>query len=118
MISSVNNSALSALRAFSTGLQSNSNNIANANTNGFKKTRVTMATTETDGVKANVEKVNTAGAVIYQEGTTGSEEVELSNVDLGQELPEMSLNSNFYKANLKTLQVADEMVGNLLKLKA
>jgi flagellar basal-body rod protein FlgC len=118
MISSINNSALSGLRAFSTGLQSNANNVANANTNGFKKARVTMATTEPIGVKANVEKVNSTGAVIYAEGTSGSKEVELSNVDLGQELPEMSLNSNFYKANLKTLQVADEMVGSLLKLKA
>ncbi len=118
MISSIQNSALSALQAFSTGLQSNANNIANANTNGFKKTRVTMATTESNGVKANVEKVNTTGDIVYQEGTVGSEEIELSNVDLGHEFPKMSLNSNLYKANLKTLQVADEMVGSLLKLKA
>ena len=44
--------------------------------------------------------------------------IEQSNVDLGQELPEMSLNSRFYEANLKTLQTADEMLGSLLKIKA
>lgn len=118
MISSVHNSALSALKAFSTRVQSNSNNVANALTDGFKKTRVTLSTTETDGVKANIEKVDSPGAMIYRETSAGQEEVELSNVDLAEEFPEMSINSNLYKANLKTLQVADEMAGSLLKLKA
>jgi len=44
--------------------------------------------------------------------------VEQSNVDLGQELPEMNLNARFYQANLKTMKVADEMLGSLLKIKA
>jgi flagellar basal body rod protein FlgG len=30
----------------------------------------------------------------------------------------MSLNARFYEANLKTLQVTDEMLGSLLKVKA
>ena len=118
MISSVHNSALSALKAFGTKVQSNSNNVANSLTDGFKKTRVTLSTTDNNGVKANVEKVNSPGAVVYQETSNGQEEVELSNVDIGQEFPEMNINSTLYKANLKTLQVADEMAGELLKLKA
>lgn len=118
MIRSATSSALSALQAFSTRVNSNANNIANANTDGFKKTRVTLASAEPTGVTANVERPNTAGAVAYQEGPNGPEEFEMSNVDLGQEIPEMNLNSTLYKANLKTLQVADEMTGSLLKLKA
>lgn len=109
---------MAGLRAFSTRVNSNANNIANANTDGFKKTRVTLASTENGSVAANVEKIQTPGVVVYQEGTAGPDEVELSNVDLGQEIPEMSINSTLYKANLKTLQVADEMTGSLLKLKA
>jgi flagellar basal-body rod protein FlgC len=118
MISSAQNSAMAGLSAFSTRINSNANNIANANTDGFKKTRVTLASTENGGVAAQVEKIQTPGAVVYQEGTAGQEEVELSNVDLGQEIPEMNINSTLYKANLKTLQVADEMTGSILKLKA
>lgn len=118
MISPAHNSAMTGLQAFSTKVNSNANNIANADTDGFKKTRVTLASTEAGGVSANVEKINTAGTVIYQEGNSGLEVVEMSNVDLAQELPEMNLNSTLYKANLKTLQVADEMTGSLLNLKA
>ncbi len=118
MISSIHNSALAGLHATSTKVRSNANNIANANTDGFKKTRVTLASTETGGIAVQVDKVNSAGPVVNQEKSSGLEEVELSNVDLGQEIPDMNLNSTLYKANLKTLQVADEMLGSLLKLKA
>lgn len=118
MISSAQNSALSALKAFSTRVQSNSNNVANSLTDGFKKTRVTLSSLESGGVQAQVEKINTPGSVVYQETSDGQKEVELSNVDIGQEFPEMNINSNLYKANLKTIQVADEMAGSLLKLKA
>lgn len=111
-------SALSALQAFSTRVNSNANNIANTNTSSFKRTRVTLATAEPQGVKANVEKVNSPGAVVFEEGPNGLEQKELSNVELSTEFPEMNLNSTLYKANLKTLQTADEMTGTLLKLKA
>ncbi len=111
-------SALSALQAFGTKIQSNSNNIANANTNGFKKTRVTMAEVLPQGVKAEVDKVTTPGDSVFQETTKGLDQVELSNVDLGSEIPDMSLNSQFYKANLKTIETANEMTGTLLNLKS
>ena len=115
---SASSTALSALQAFGTKLQSNANNIANANTNGYKKTRVTLANTASQGVQAQVEKSSTVGPTVYQEGQSGLEPVELSNVDLGNELPEMDLSSIYYKANLKTIQVGDEMLGSLLQIKA
>lgn len=115
---SASSSTLSALQAFGTKLQSNANNIANANTDGYKKTRVTLATAAPQGVRAQVEQSSTPGPTVYREGESGVEPVELSNVDLGNELPEMNLNSTYYKANLKTIQVEDEMLGNLLQIKA
>lgn len=110
--------ALSALQAFSTKIQSHANNIANANTDGYKKTRVTLANTLPAGVQAQVEKTTTPGPTVYQEGLEVPETKELSNVDLGNELPEMGLSSTYYKANLKTIQIEDEMMGSLLNLKA
>lgn len=118
MMISANSSALSALQSYSTRIQSNANNVANANTNGFKKTRVTLSSVEPQGVAANVERITTPGAQVFEQGTNGMEAVELSNVDLGQELPEMNLNATLYKANLKTLQTTDEMLGTLVKIKA
>lgn len=113
-----NSAALSALNAFSTRTQSNANNIANANTNEFKKTRVPLASQDPHGVRTTIQKVETPGAKVFEEGPEGMEEVELSNVELSREIPEMMVNSTMYKANLKTLQVTDEMTGSLLKLKA
>jgi len=118
MILPAQSSALSALQAFSTRVNSNANNIANANTDGFKRTRVNLESTEPGGVKAVAEKMDSPGATLFQEGPSGQEEVELSNVELSREIPEMNLNSTLNKANLKTLQVTDEMTGSLLNLKA
>lgn len=112
------NSAQSALQTFGTRLNSNSNNLANANTNGFKRTRVVNATVDPTGVKAQVEKVETPGAKVYEETSNGYDQVELSNVDLGTEITDMNLNSTMYKANLKTIETVNEMTGELLNLKA
>ncbi len=111
-------SAQSGLKAFATTIQANADNIANASSDNFKKTRVTMASGVPQGVKTTVEKVDTPGVVINRETSEGTEKVELSNVDLGEELPKMMVNSHFYKANLKTIQVSDDMIGSLLKIKS
>jgi flagellar basal-body rod protein FlgC len=78
---------------------------------------VTNASTEPAGVKAQVEKVNTPGASVYEETGNGYDQVELSNVELGTEIPDMNLNSTIYKANLKTIETVNEMTGELLNLK-
>lgn len=112
------NSASSALQSFGTALQSNANNIANVNTNEFKRTRVSHATVDPTGVKAQVEKVDTPGAITFEETSNGYEQVELSNVNLSAEIPDMNLNNTMYKANLKTIETVNEMAGELLNLKA
>lgn len=111
-------SALSGLQAFGTKLSSTSNNIANANTDGFKRTRVTNSSVEPHGVKANVEKVETAGTSVYKETTQGQELTELSNVDLASELTDMIVSEHMYKANLKTIKTLDELSGSLIDLKS
>ncbi len=112
------NSALSGLQAFGTKIQSNANNVANISSEGYKKTRVTLSDQAPQGVSAAVETVDSPGAMRLEETNGGSAMVELSNVDLAEELPDSQLNARFYQANLKTLQVADEMTENLLDIKA
>jgi len=111
-------SALSGLQAFATKINSNANNIANANSEGFKKTKVLLSESAPGGVKASVDKVESPGNTMLEQTSQGMEVVELSNVELGSELPEMLLNSHFYKANLKTVKTADEMSGTLLDIKS
>jgi flagellar hook protein FlgE len=111
-------SALTGLQAFGTKLQSNGNNIANANTDGFKKTRVTNEELAPQGVIAQPEKTSTPGPVVFEENGKGMEQVELSNVDLATELVDMNLNSTLYQANLKTLASVEDLTGTLLNLKS
>jgi flagellar hook protein FlgE len=110
--------ALNGLKAFSTTLQSNSNNIANANTNGFKKTMVQNTIVAPQGVKAEVQKVSTPGTSVLHETDAGMELVEMSNVDLAAELVDMNLNSTMYKANLKTIATVDNMTATLFNIKS
>ncbi len=111
-------SAVSALQAFGTRIHSTANNVANAQTEGYKKTRVTFASQQQNGVTTNVEKIEKPGPVLLEETQNGQELIEQSNVDLTNELPQMMLDVNYYKANLKTVQATDEMFGNLLDIKA
>ena len=111
-------SALSGLQAFCTKMNSNANNTANVSSEGYKKTRVTLSNQAPQGVKASVETVDSPGMMRLEETQNGSEFVELSNVDLAEELPESQLNSRFYQANLKTLQTVDEMTESLINIKA
>ncbi len=115
---SASRSALSALQAFGTGINSNANNIANSLTDGFKRTRVTYSETKPQGVTANVEKVNVPGPSNYEQTNNGLELIQQSNVDLANELIDMTETSSYYKANIKTIQTSDQMMGSLLDLKA
>ena len=110
--------ALSGLQAFSTRIQANGNNIANADTNGFKKTRITNVAVAPLGVAAQADKISTPGTSVLQQTGAEMELVEFSNVDVATEIVDMDLNSTLYKANLKTIETANEMTGTLLHLKS
>ena len=112
------NSTLSGLQAFGTKMNSNANNIANVSSEGYKKTRVTLSSQAPQGVKASVETVDSPGTMRLEDTNNGNTPVELSNVDLAEELPDSQINARFYQANLKTLQTVDEMTESLINIKA
>lgn len=111
-------SALSGLQAYSTKIDSHANNIANSQSSEYKKTRVTLSETIPYGVKTNVEKVDTPGDSHFELTENGYERVELSNVNLGEEFVQINLATSHYKANLKTIEVTDQMTKDLLDIKA
>lgn len=106
--------ALSAMTAFRKKMDVTSNNIANVNTNKFKKSRVTMQEGGNGGVQAQIQKVNTPGIPRDAIENDRIAEVESSNVDLAEELTGMIPTQTAYSANLKTMKTADEMIGALL----
>jgi len=117
MISGIH-SALSGLVAIQKKVEANANNVANVNTDGYKKTSVTLQEQEPQGVKAEVRQMATPGPMVYEQTPAGEILVEKSNVELSEELPSMMLSRRLFQANLKTVQIEDEMLGSLLDLKS
>jgi flagellar basal-body rod protein FlgC len=115
MIPSVN-STISALQAFKARLGVTADNIANVNTDEFKKSRATLKEGTNGGVQVNINRVNTPGHR-YQE-FEGDQLVEKqsSNVNLEEEVPDMMVTQRSYEANLKVLQTQDKMSGTLLDI--
>jgi len=110
--------SLSGLQAYGKRIENNANNIANMNTERFKKGRVILSEETPQGVRAHFEKIKSPGPKDMEESGKGMQMVEQSNVDLGEEFPEMMLNQHAFRANIKSLQAADDMVKNLLDIKA
>jgi flagellar hook protein FlgE len=115
MIYAANNS-LSAMNAFRKKMDVTANNIANALTDEFKKSRVTMEEGNPSGVKAVIDRVETQGFPKESVRDGESMTVESSNVDLSEELPEMVVTRTAYGANLKTLKSQNDMMGSLLDI--
>lgn len=107
-------SGLSAISAFSVKMKVTANNVANVNSDGFKKSRTTLKEGSFGGVEPVVDQVDTPGTtkLIYESGQV--REVEASNVDLAEEFTDSISTQTGFKANLKTIQAFDEMLGTLL----
>ena len=116
MIDSIS-TALSGLKAFEKKTDVISNNIANAATDNFKKSRTVLEETSPNGVKVSIRQIDTPGMPkeIVNEGEI--EMTETSNVDLIEELTELIPATVGYQSNLKTLQTQEEMLGALLDVK-
>jgi len=113
MISALN-STVSALRAFFTKLGVTADNIANVNTDGFKKNRAIFQADENGGVRVEIRKDDSPGFRYAAVENGETVEKEASNVDLAEELPNLMVTKRAYQANLKTIETQNEMLGSLL----
>jgi flagellar basal-body rod protein FlgC len=110
-------SALSGLTAFSTQIDVTAHNVANVNTNGFKKSRTELVAVETGGVLPVIQKNQSAGPFILNNTGYGPAQLELSNVDLGEEAVNQILAQRGFEANISTLKTVDDMLGTILDIK-
>lgn len=92
------------------------NNIANVNTDGFKKSKATMKEGANGGVQVDVNSVNTPGHRYQELLEDQMVEKETSNVNLEEELPDLMVTRRTYQANLKALQTRDKMLGSMLDI--
>ncbi len=115
MVGSIGNN-VAALKALGAKMEGTSKNIANANSDGYKKSRVLLKEDSNGGVSSRVETVDTPGASIVSVEDGQKKERELSNVDLTEEMTEMIVTKHAYTANLKSIETEDEMLGAALDI--
>ncbi len=109
------NAALSALGALGKKLDVTANNIANVNTDGFKKSRAILEDGDPHGVTVSISKVNTPGSPVPSED--GAPQMkESSNVDLGEEIINLKITERAFEANTKPIKAEEEMTGKLLDI--
>jgi len=94
---------IASLQANQTFMNTNANNIANVNTDGFipSDTRITNT-------------ANTPQATTRLADDTGSTK---SQTDLNKEIPNQIIASGVNEANVNAIKTQDEMLGTLLDLK-
>ncbi|BCO10065.1 hypothetical protein GF1_24410 [Desulfolithobacter dissulfuricans] len=117
MISSVQ-SALSGLQASGARLSAVASNVANMNTEGYRRTRVLFEEQKTGGVLAVPEKVDIPGLSIPVEVRSELEMVEQSATDPARELSDMRQARIMYQAQLKTITAEKAMEDSVLDITA
>ena len=115
MVDSIGNSMM-ALKAFGTKMEVTAKNIANVNSEEFKKSRATLKEGANGSVQVDVERINTPGPSIVSVGNGQETKKELSNVDLTEELSQMMITKNGYSANLEAVKAQDETLGAALDM--
>jgi len=93
--------ALSALNAFSKKVAVTSNNVANLNSDGYKKSRAVLQEGENGGVEASIRIIDAPGNPIPYEGD--------SDVDLAEEAVNMITARRGYEANIKSIEAQVEL---------
>lgn len=115
MVSSISNN-LSALNAFGTGLDVKANNIANINSENYKKSQAFNTEGENGGVKTEIRKVDTDSVIPSPVSTENISGPQPSNVDLAEEIPGVMIDEKGYQANLKFIQTREELLGSVLDI--
>lgn len=115
MVASIQGNA-SALQAFTKKLSVSANNVANAFSDDFNKSRAVNTEGSNGQVNTIVTQVDTAGPLVADPlGETG-ELKELSNTDITEELTNQMIIKHGFEANAKVIQTQDEILGTLIDI--
>lgn len=116
MISAIH-TALSGLAAFGKQIEVVAHNVANLNTDGFKKSRTEFLEVQTGGVLPVVKKDDASGPTVLRDTGGVQVSIELSNVDLGEESVQQIVAQRSFEANLQTIKTGNSLLGSVLDLK-
>ena len=111
------NNALSGLQAATAKMQVTANNVANARTDGYQTQRVDVLERSGGGeARAPADSAMTRPSPPPTQAASVSGPP--SDVDLAQEMVQMTANESFYLANVRALEAAHGMLGTLLDTEA
>ena len=109
-------STLSAIKAFGVKMGVTANNIANVQTEEFKKSRATLVEGPRENVAVEITQSDTPGPIVVEVTDDQYTEREMSNVDLAEEIPQTMIAQRGYEANLATLRTQDEMLKSIIDI--
>jgi flagellar basal-body rod protein FlgC len=109
-------STLSAIKAFGEKMGVTANNIANLETEGFKKSTATLVEGPKKNVGVEITQPDIPGPVVVDETYGQLTEKEMSNVDLAEEIPQTIIAQRGYETNLATLRTQDEMLKSIIDI--
>lgn len=105
---------LSALFAFGEKLANNARNVANCNTDGFKKSDAAITEGKNGLPEVTLCRSDSSGTLVEEAGAMR----ETSNVDLFEEFPQMMITQRGYAANIKVLEAQDGVFESTLDILA
>jgi len=113
-------SAISGISSNSTRAAVAANNIANANTPGFKASRVTVEYSAPGRQETHITKSTEPGFLLPRpDGLPESSELEeTSNVDLAEEFVHLQISEHGYSASAAVIRTQGEMLGTVLNMLA
>ena len=109
-------SSLTGISAAQAKLSATAHNIANAQTDEFKKHRVILEESSAGGVQVKIDQPDTPGPTVFEETDQGLMPIEQSNVDLGEAMVDLLIGRRFFEANVGALKVQDDTLGSLLDI--
>lgn len=115
MISSIR-SNLSALTAFGKKLGVTAGNIANMESEGYKKNRALITEGKNNATEVHIARIDSPGHIVNETKDGQTVQRELSNVDLAEEIPQTIISRRGFEANLKAIEIQDETLGSVIDL--
>ena len=110
------NSNISAIMAFGRKMAVHADNVANINSNGFKKNRAILKEGPDRNVTVDIERIDPSARPVPEISKDEVVQNESSDVDLATEVTEMMITQNGYQANSAFIKNQEELIGTILDL--
>ena len=110
------NSNLAALKAYGKKMEVHANNVANLNSEGFRKSRTIITEGPGQSVSVSTERIDSPIRAVPDTDDVQTVQMDSNNVDLAEEIVGVEIAQTGYDANLALIKAEDEMVGTALDI--